>query len=356
MKIGLLTFQRTTNFGSFLQMYALYKCVCNLGFDCEVIDYACKTIEERELPVNKPQSMKVKEIIGFLLFEPRIRKKYSILFSETKKYINFSRRYEHKDIILADSQYDIFLVGSDILWDMNLTEDKTYFLDFVSDSRKKIAFSTSIGRRWEENEIKLIVPLISDFQHIALREKKSIEWIGDLVNIKIDAVCDPTMLVERATWDEMSDCNKVKRQDKGYVLLYFNSKEMISDAKSYAKANHLRVVSINYGRKISGVENIRPYSVSEFLFHIKNAEAVFTASYHGMLFALYFEKKLCIYFRQRGHNVRFEDVINKLELRRYEMKGKMSGIFLDINYNEITPGIEKWRTESMKILQSYLMK
>ena len=88
MKIGLLTFQRTTNFGSFLQMYALYKCVCNLGFDCEVIDYACKTIEERELPVNKPQSMKVKEIIGFLLFEPRIRKKYSILFSETKKYIN----------------------------------------------------------------------------------------------------------------------------------------------------------------------------------------------------------------------------------------------------------------------------
>lgn len=137
MKIGILTFQRTTNFGSFLQMFGLYEAVRNLGFDCEVIDYSCKAIEDRELPVSKPRSNTVKGLIGFLLFESKIRKKYTILFSEAQKYVKFSRRYEQKNITFANYEYDIFLVGSDILWDMNLTEDKTFFLDFVSDSQKK---------------------------------------------------------------------------------------------------------------------------------------------------------------------------------------------------------------------------
>ena len=47
-RIGLLTFHDTTNFGSWLQTYALYEKVRQLGYNAEIIDYRCKGIELRE--------------------------------------------------------------------------------------------------------------------------------------------------------------------------------------------------------------------------------------------------------------------------------------------------------------------
>lgn len=50
MKIGLLTFHDTTNFGSLLQTFGLYKKILDLGYDIEVVDYQCKSIMKREIP------------------------------------------------------------------------------------------------------------------------------------------------------------------------------------------------------------------------------------------------------------------------------------------------------------------
>lgn len=50
MKIGILTFHDTTNFGSLLQTYGLYKSITNFGYDCDVIDYECPEITKREIP------------------------------------------------------------------------------------------------------------------------------------------------------------------------------------------------------------------------------------------------------------------------------------------------------------------
>jgi hypothetical protein len=47
-KIGLITFHRSTNFGSCLQAFALYKKIEMMGYQCEIIDYRCPAIEERE--------------------------------------------------------------------------------------------------------------------------------------------------------------------------------------------------------------------------------------------------------------------------------------------------------------------
>lgn len=44
MKIGIVTFQRTTNFGAIMQCYALNKKIRNLGAECETIDYHNKKI------------------------------------------------------------------------------------------------------------------------------------------------------------------------------------------------------------------------------------------------------------------------------------------------------------------------
>ncbi len=46
--IGLITYHHTTNFGSLLQTYALYKTVTQMGYNCKVIDYRNDAVEKRE--------------------------------------------------------------------------------------------------------------------------------------------------------------------------------------------------------------------------------------------------------------------------------------------------------------------
>ena len=52
-KIGLITFHDTTNFGSFLQTFGLYKAINDMGYTCKVLDYKCEAINNTELPLKK---------------------------------------------------------------------------------------------------------------------------------------------------------------------------------------------------------------------------------------------------------------------------------------------------------------
>ena len=76
MKIGLITFHDTNNFGSYLQTYGLYKKVVDLGFDCEIVDYQCKAILNREQFGSYRFSLNPKQILKEFLVYRLLRKKY----------------------------------------------------------------------------------------------------------------------------------------------------------------------------------------------------------------------------------------------------------------------------------------
>lgn len=121
MKVALLTFHDTTNFGSFLQTYGLYLTLNKLGIDCEVLDYQCAAIQRKELPQKKPESWTIKKIAKFFLLEPIKVQKYKNMVGDVKRLLNLSQRFDRSNIQEAEEQYDAFLVGSDILWGMDIT-------------------------------------------------------------------------------------------------------------------------------------------------------------------------------------------------------------------------------------------
>lgn len=53
-------------------------------------------------------------------------------------------------------------------------------------------------------------------------------------------------------------------------------------------------------------KNIKPTHVEDFLALILNAQCVFTASYHGMMFSIYFQRPF--YFYNDSHGSRFDSV------------------------------------------------
>lgn len=357
MKIGLLTFHDTTNFGSFLQTYGLYTAINRQGYECEIIDYKCDAIVDRELPPQKPKNFSIREIAKFVILSPIIRRKYNVFQKSLTKYMNISPSYYRKDIKNVNRDYDAFVAGSDILWDLRLTEDDTtYFLDFAEGDKKKIAFSTSVGERWHGEHDELARRLVKRLDCIALREKESASWLKEYVSQEVYSVCDPTMLIQRETWDKMANtsCYQSWIKGKDYVLVYFPTESILEDAKKYAEKHELKVWVINYGLPIKGVKNIKPLGVEDFLCLIRGAQIVLTSSYHGVLFSLYFEKAFYCYLRENSHNVRFESLMEKINLNGCIRNPKELFRDPEIDYKQVSERIGQFREQSMTVLKDFL--
>lgn len=350
-RIGIITFHRTTNFGSVLQTYGLYAKLKSLGCEPMIIDYRCPAIERREQVQHIKDFSSPKAILKELLLQPYISKKANELYRFTNNHMFLSQPFYPDTIINATEMFDKFLVGSDIVWGLDITEgDTTYFLDFVEDKKRKFAFSSSIGHRDVTELDKNVAAFLSDFSRIAVREEEGAEWVQELTGRLPEVVCDPTMLL---TIDEWTKVVPPQNKKKDYVLVYFDNDDhkCSRDAYEYAKTNGLKALIINYGRPRAGLLNVRPTTLNEFLGLIQNAERVFTSSYHGILFSIYFHKKFVYY--TRAHKSRVISLEKRLGMNRCADFSAES-IDAEIDYERIDREINKYRQYSIKILQEMI--
>ena len=350
-KIGLLTFQDTNNFGSMLQTYGLFKAVTDLGLDIEVIDYKNEALARKEVPhLPKLRKNLLKYIINWI--RNPFRLKYKALQKFLFENMNVSEKCDKKSIKKVAQRYNIILVGSDMVWEMEIQGgDLTYFLDFDNDASKKVAFASSVGFPWKDEDKKVIKPLLEDFKSIAVRETKSADWVEELIGGRPPVVCDPTMLLSQQEWLKM--VKKTKPQEK-YILVYFENDngDCLQTAITYANKNHLKVKCIEYGASTDMYESVYPRTINDFLSLIYNAYLVITASYHGILFSLYFNKSL-IYFLRRQTS-RVDTLVEKLGI------GICNGELIHNNkiplldYVLVNNAIEQYREESMRCLKNIL--
>ena len=352
LKIGLITFHRTTNFGSLLQTYGLYKKIVDLGYNCEVIDYRCPAIEKAEYRNYKLDISNPRELIKTILFQPKQNKKAKQFDLFTSQNIKLSAPYNPITINEAAGKYDKFFVGSDIVWGRDITcDDYNYFLEFVNDKEKKYAFSASVGDciiREDESHLK---SLLCDFSRIAVREKDAVEWVKAIANVSADWVCDPTMLLTAEEWRSIVPLHLIK---DNYVLVYFDTpnQECLKAAIAYAKKMNLKVYFIKYGLPVKGVSVKQPTSLGEFLSLIDNAKMVFTASYHGMLFSIDFHKEFMFY--TRNHSSRVLSLAERLSLQDRCGDSFVGDEYEAINYGEVERRLCEFRNQSISILQEML--
>lgn len=352
MKIGILTFHDTTNFGSLLQTYGLYRAIVNLGYDCEVIDYQCKNIADREIPKPFRFTLNPKNWLLYILLGRHRPIKYKALSQFLTNNMRLSEKCGRYNVAEVCKKYDKIFVGSDIVWGLDITDgDLTYFIDFEQDANKKYAFSSSIGNPWKEDEKKLVEPLLRSFNRIAVREEESADWVEELIRKRPQVVCDPTMLLNADTWREVTS---VKKRKDDYVLVYFDNKngDCISNAIRYARANNLKVYLISDGISHNSYKTVKPHSLGDFLTLIDNAAFVMTASYHGMLYSLYFNKQFA-YFN-RAHKSRMNTLSKKLHVA--DRNGEEYDVMTmnPIDYSIVNKAIEDYRNESTECLKEFL--
>lgn len=365
MKVQVITRHAVTNYGSILQAIATQKIIEKCDCECEIIDYQREDehynqIENTLLKQKEGWNKNLVKKMIYLL----VRKPSSIIAGKKfekmqKEYLNLSPRYNSaKELQEKISDADFYMTGSDQVWGKLACGeyDTSYFLDFVKDDTKKIAFAASFGHAVKtEEEQKMFEYNLKKYSRIAVREDSAVKYLEEM-GIAAQQVLDPTLLITADEWKQL-----IKKEiPKKYVLVYqiHNDKRVGRYAKAFAEKAGLPLIRISpFFHQIfrEGKLHYLP-DVSEFLAFINNAEYLVTDSFHGTAFAINLNTDFIEILPNTNTGSRNQSILKLVGLTDRIVTDMDDFSFIDkkIEFNKVNTILESERKKSVTILKNVL--
>ena len=353
-KIGILTYHRHENYGAVLQAYALQKKIKSLGYDAEIIDY-CSTADLKPFSlraiVRRGLVPAMKSMVGFVLRTPR-RSAFRMFCNNN---LVMSKNIKEKDLSSLEAQYDVFLVGSDNVWNLEITGfDTAYFLNFVRNSSKKKSYAASFGSDVFPKEHKNAVGLmLKEFSSILVRENSGKNIVKALSGKESTVVLDPTLLLPSDEWEKMADDFYAPNEKYIFAYALVPSKKFMNSLHELSERTHCKVVACAYctfgDNKIKNLKNLSP---EQWIGLIQKSEYVFTDSYHGCIFSIIFKKEFYVFVSQLG--TRIENLLNMCSLENRIIDGSHSLPYEKIDYESVNALLNEHALNSERALKSEL--
>ena len=357
-KIAIITYQRAINYGAILQAYALQTKIKEFGNYCEIIDYRNEKLENRHKKKKFSECKSIKDLIKYYLLYKNTNKKYDKFREFSDKYLDLSSpMHSRKDLIKNESKYDVFITGSDQVWNYKINGmDSVFFLDFVKNKSKKRSYAASFGLSEIPQEYRqAYTDLLSDFNSILIRENKGAKIIKELLSKESSVVLDPTMLLSKERW--LTLINNTQNSNDKYILVYaFGGSQNIKDlALNISHKTGYKILWINNTYKHSAkIRYIKSAGPEEFLSLFNNAEYIITNSFHGTAFSINFNKQFFTELlpESTGVNSRLEDILDLFDLKeRRVLSSDASVIESQIDYEKVNIKLEEERTKSISLLK-----
>ncbi len=259
-KISIITFFRANNYGAVLQCYCLQEYLKSIGYNVTLL--------------NAPSEEKS------LSFRAKFREKLVSI-----PFIKFRNKFLSDIDPLPNS--DIYVFGSDQIWNIDITRDNAlfYFGSTIPPHATKIAYAASFGvSHWENNSdiSSSVRNLLSRFKSIGVRESSGLEICKNVFNVDSEQVLDPTFLLK-----SLPNLVKNKNLNKVMTCYLFNKeKEEISNIRYIANKLKLKTYILNDVRFRKDIKSIPYPSVSNWLSTIYSSDLIITDSFHCMVFAI----------------------------------------------------------------------
>lgn len=375
-KIGLITIHRIFNYGSVLQAYALQNICTSLGFAVEIIDYIYPNKSHRNNDYGKKLDtceLSRKDKCKSLLFKCLyalplcLQHKRIRCFMYNKLNLSHNSYSSPEDLQLNIEKYDIYMTGSDQIWNPRYTGgDSSFFLPFVSKEVKKIAYSSSFGiSDIPKNLYDKYAEMLSSFQYISVREKSGISLVNKIAGKDAQLVLDPTLLLNEKEWGQFISKRKIKEK---YILCYFlnytfNGYPYIDDlAEHLSNLTGYKLVKIaRPPQKLINKNTQFEVSASpeDFISLIAHSELVLTTSFHGTAFALNFKRPMfSIVSNSANMDSRQRDLLKSvgLEHRLLEVGAKYPSLDnLKCDYTVASYKLDSLRESSLAFLKKALL-
>ncbi len=278
MRFGIINYWWCDDNGAVLTAYALQQLLKDIGYDSELINMS-----------NMPET-----------------RKGGISYKFEKKFLSVSNLITNNcSYKKMNDVYDGFIVGSDQVFRADWVSNR-WFLDFVRADKYKIAIAASFGID-NLNISKLrkmqISVLLKRFDAISVREKDGVKLCSEL-GVKANCILDPVFLVNPMHYDEI--CDPLKKS-KNSLFVYLRDRT-VQKEKAADSISKVLNADIFWADNNTDTE--------DFVREVSESRFVLTDSYHGLCFAIIYNKEyLCFWNNLRG-NSRFESVIDVLKLNR----------------------------------------
>lgn len=326
-KVALVTCYFQPNYGSQLQAYATQlifdklgvanETICIDGLQSEINSAKYKYFLSRVWDINtvKDKFATVKKVVAekVAIDEHKqnmaTRRDMFARFSQTM--FKISKKYHSKDELHAMAHnYAAFVVGSDQLWlPSNIAADY-YTLNFVPADVPKIALSTSFGvSALPDKQAKLAGEFLKRLDHCSVREDSGKRLIKSVSDRDVPVVCDPTILFTADEWSEVIPQDRFIEEK--YMFCYFlgNNPEQRDFVRRVKAATGYKIIQLQhcdeYIKSDVSFPDFAPYNVgpAEFVQLIRDAEYVFTDSFHASVFSLLNHKKFFTFRRYNNDGI-----------------------------------------------------
>lgn len=359
MKIALLNLPLDNNYGGNLQRYALIKTLERMGH--EVTYLLCKSnFDDISLSHAIARSCKraiKKYILNYEVGIISEMKRRNIKLANDKKTLSFvcdninvsTPIHNKKELIefSKNNTFDAYIVGSDQVWRKKITQEyglHTYFLDFLYDIQSlKIAFAASLGtdeNELSEDEIKGLRHYYCKFNFTSVREISGADLLHQYkCDIPVPTVLlDPAFLLSKDDYKQLINkgCTKQSRGNMFCYILDSNKykRKIINDESKY---RNLKPFYASLNDECS-------FSIYQWLRSFEDSEFIVTDSFHGVVFALIFNKPFKYIRNTFRGNARFDSLFQMLGIDNVE----------NVNWEIINRNINEQKCRQLSFLESSL--
>lgn len=352
-KIGILTHHYIHNYGAFLQGYALQEAIKKLYPDDEVymIDY-----------VNKKHA--IKNTLGWFRYNPKkdsfksyIQKtKLPRIFKKTQKeYYNLTKRI-HNVEELNNLGLDAIVVGSDEVWHYEDIARHPMKFGYGVKVDKLLSYAPSTGSSNVNNNIpEYVKEGMKNFTGLSARDDNAETLIKNVLGKKCTRVLDPTLLYEFPEYSSKF-VDYIKSQK--YILMYYCDNLPLKIREkiiNYAKEKGYKIFGAGEYKKwfTETFVDINPF---EWVEMFRNAQMVFTGTFHGAVFSIKSKKNFYAYLTNPSRIKKVKSLLKQFEIEDRIMNDENANEIFDtidnsIDYDSVYKKIEGEKQNSLNYIR-----
>lgn len=347
MKIGIITHHYVNNFGAFLQAYALTEALAKEFPDdtVELVDY----LNVKQFFINS---------CGWFRYY-RSRENLRCWLKKVRMPWIFARARRRclttSKLCLSVKQvnklnYDVLIVGSDEVWNY---QDKrsTAKIKFGHGLTcgNLIAYAPSVGNSTGEIP-EYVREGLKKFSAISVRDDLTGELVHRVTGEQPEQVLDPTFLSEFPPVE-------TSRGKKPYILFYYCDhlpRQIRDQIFDYAKAHGLAVYGAGECDKRYDeiTVDLTPF---EWVEMFRNAEFVFTGTFHGAVFSILNRRPFKVYLTNKSRIRKVDSLLAQCGLDNRKISGDfvfdLNKMKDEIDYQAVEQTLEKHRAKSMDFLR-----
>jgi len=303
MNIGLLSFQRVINHGSFLQAYGLRHMLEDIGHSVTFIDV--KLENGKYLNVSSNQSGFAEGLRRFI--RPLIKgRAYAYEIEKANRFKEYFKLLGLPEYACTHTKYDAIVIGSDEVFSFAQAKVWGGTLQLFGEDMETnciISYSASFGYTTYETLKKMnierrITELLENFKCISVRDSYSADTVEKLTGKRPIINLDPVLIYHFINTPQRIKYNR-------YILIYSYTDRLcepqyIKKIKHFAKINGLMTVAA--GGYLSWCNHNVQADPFELLAYVQRADYVISETFHGIVYSIKYQKRFAAIVRDSNKN------------------------------------------------------